>query len=198
MDDNVSKKGSLWRRLLQNRLAWTGLMIAVLMIGTGWIWLGRLPGAARMADDDAVEMGPRADLKAPDFTLAALEGGSIALADMQGKVVVLNFWATWCQPCRSEMPALEQVWSDYREQDLVVLAVNLQESSQRVSAFVQEIGLTFPVLLDDKGDVFQLYQVQLYPTTFFIDREGIIREVIYGGPMAETAIASKVVELLEE
>ncbi len=198
MDKRLREKGTVWRRLLENRSAWTGLMVAVLILGAGWTWLGRVPGAAKMTNDDAVELGPRVDLRAPDFTLAALEGDPITLADLQGKALVLNFWATWCQPCRTEMPALERVWNDYREQDLIILAVSLQESSQRVSAFIQEIGLTLPVLLDDTGQVFQSYQVQLYPTTFFIDREGIIRDLIYGGPMAETAIASKVVELLEE
>ena len=191
-------RNSMWRRLLNNGRAWTALMTVVLVVGAFWICWGRVPQADRTGDDEAAEMGPRPGFQASDFELASLEGEPIRLSELEGKIIILNFWATWCQPCRTEMPALERVWNQYRERDLIILAVNLQESPQRVSAFVQEIGLTFPILLDDDGQVFQQYQVQLYPTTYFIDRGGIIRDVIYGGPMAETTVASKVIELLED
>ena len=94
------------------------------------------------------------------------------------------------------MPALQRVWETYQNEGLVILAVNLQESSEQVASFAQELNLSFPILLDSSGRVFQDYNVQLYPTTFFVDGDGVIQEVVYGGPMAETLIASQVSELL--
>jgi peroxiredoxin len=95
------------------------------------------------------------------------------------------------------MPALEQVWSDYRDQGLVILAVDQREPLATVDAFAQELGLTFPILLDRDGAVGARYQLRAYPTTFFIGRDGVIRDLILGGPMSEALIASTVVEMLE-
>jgi peroxiredoxin len=185
----------MWTRLLNNRPAWTVLMASVLILGGIWTWLGRVPATA----GEGVEPGtaPRPDFVAPDLTLATLNGDTITLSDLRGKGIVLNFWATWCLPCRTEMPALEQTWQSLQDDGLVILAVNLQEDPALVSGFVNEFGLTFPVLLDRDGAVFSRYQVQLYPTTFFIDRDGVVQDVVFGGPMAETLIASKAIELLE-
>jgi peroxiredoxin len=170
-------------------------MIAVLMLGGAWTWMGRVTSEADNALNTAA---PRPGFAAPDFALPSLEGTSLSLADLQGKGIVLNFWATWCLPCRVEMPALEQTWLDWQDRDLVVVAVNLQENPGRVADYVRDLGLTFPVLLDGDGSVFQRYQVQLYPTTFFVGPDGVIRDVVFGGPMAESLIASKAAELLED
>jgi peroxiredoxin len=186
----------MWQRLLDNRSAWGILMTCVLVLGGAWTWLGRVSnGGSGLEERNVV---PRPGFSAPGFTLETLDGETVTLADFRGKVVVVNFWATWCLPCRTEMPALERAWNALQDNGLVILAVNLQESPGHVSAFVKELGLTFPVLLDRNGAAFDQYQVQLYPTTFFIGRDGIIQEVVFGGPMAETLIVSKATELLEE
>ncbi len=92
-------------------------------------------------------------LEAPDFTLKNLEGSEISLKDFEGKVVFLNFWASWCGPCRDEMPSMEKLWQRFKENDFVILAVDLRESRGEVVSFMKEYGLTFPVLLDSKGEV---------------------------------------------
>ena len=118
-----------------------------------------------------------------------------------GKVVVVNFWATWCLPCREETPALEKAYEQYKDSGMVILGVNLtdQDSISEVESFVQEFKLTYPILLDRDGTVSNsLYQIRGLPTTFFVNREGIIRTVVVGGPMSETFIRSKIEALLQE
>jgi len=129
-----------------------------------------------------------------------LGGGQITLSELRGQPVVLNLWATWCGPCREEMPTIEKVYRDYKDLGLVVIGLNLtsQDSEQAVAAFVQELGLTFPIALDRDGSVSNRYQLLGLPTTFFIDREGVIRSVVVGGPMSEALIQSRVENLLSE
>jgi len=114
------------------------------------------------------------DAPAPDFTLETVDGETIRLSEMQGKVVALNFWATWCGPCRLEMPDLQDRAELFPDQ-LVVLGVNFAETAEEVAAFREEVGIDFPLLLDPEGDVQRLYRVLGYPTTFFIDEQGTIR-----------------------
>jgi peroxiredoxin/Cu/Ag efflux protein CusF len=119
-------------------------------------------------------------MPAPDFTLPALSGDAIRLADVRGKVVLLNFWATWCIPCRTEMPALEALYQQYRDAGLVVLAINMDTlSSAGVEAFVQEVAVTFPIGLDPSWSTARVYGVLGLPTTYLIDRTGnvVVREV---------------------
>jgi peroxiredoxin len=135
---------------------------------------------------------------APDFVLDTLDGETVTLSDLRGQVVIINLWATWCVPCREEMPALESAWVDYQERGLVVLAVNQGESAERVRSFVDEQGWTLPVLLDPDEILRSLYQPRGYPTTYFIDRNGVIREIVFGGTLDEAAITQKITPLLEE
>ena len=109
---------------------------------------------------------------APDFQLTSLEGEMVSLADYRGQTVMINFWATWCPPCRSEMPDMEQIYQEGKTQDIVVLAVNMQEAKQPVQEFIDKYGLTFPVLLDTSGEISQKFGVQSLPTSLFIDPEG--------------------------
>ncbi|GAB4400195.1 MAG: redoxin domain-containing protein [Anaerolineales bacterium] len=111
---------------------------------------------------------------AVDFELETLTGEAIHLSDLRGKVVLLNFWATWCGPCRAEMPAIQARYAALQP-DLVVLAVNDNETQSDVQAFVDELGITFPVLLDPRARVNRAYLITALPTTFIIDAEGIIR-----------------------
>jgi peroxiredoxin len=117
-------------------------------------------------------IAPDVGALAPDFRLRSVEGRSVHLVDYRGQVVLLNFWATWCGPCRIEMPAIQDRYERYREQGLVVLAVNFDEPAQQVAAFRDDLGLTFPILLDPGARVQDLYRNRGYPT-FFVDRGGV-------------------------
>ncbi len=111
-------------------------------------------------------------IKARDFTLEDLEGSPVSLKDFQGKVVFLNFWATWCGPCRYEMPTMEKVWQKFKEEKFVILAVDLREGKEKVSSFMKENGYTFPVLLDSGGGIANTYGIRAIPTTYLVDPEG--------------------------
>jgi peroxiredoxin len=152
------------------------IILAVRILGAGWIWLSRVPTdvAARP------ESIPLRGHPAPDFTLQTLEGESLTLSDLRGQAVVLNFWATWCPPCQAEMPELQAAYDEYGDKGLVVLGVNQAEDKATVHAFLNERKLTFPVVLDSQYEASQLYQVNSLPTTFFIDRDGVIREIVIG------------------
>ncbi|HSN78585.1 MAG TPA: TlpA disulfide reductase family protein [Anaerolineae bacterium] len=113
---------------------------------------------------------------APDFTLQFPDGTKTQLSDWQGQPVVLNFWATWCAPCREEMPEFVAAYDRYQDDGLVVVGVNAQETASQAAAFMGDFNMGFPVALDTRGDVQQLYNVRGLPTTVFIDREGRIVE----------------------
>jgi thiol-disulfide isomerase/thioredoxin len=113
------------------------------------------------------------DLKAlPDFSAPLLGGGKTSLADYRGKVVFLNLWATWCGPCRSEMPSMEKLYQRYKDQGLEILAVNLREDDESIRTFMRQNGLSFPVVLDKSGDIGSLYGVMAIPTSYVLDRQG--------------------------
>ncbi|MDV2683080.1 redoxin domain-containing protein [Alkalihalophilus lindianensis] len=117
---------------------------------------------------------------APNFTLDSLTGERMSLTDFKGTPVMINFWASWCPPCRAEMPDME---SFYQEADVVILAVNQtgsESSVQAVESFTEELGLTFPILLDEKGEAAALYNVQPLPTSVFVNREGEVHHVQVG------------------
>lgn len=129
---------------------------------------------------------------APLFDLETPEGERVRLADLRGKIVVLNFWATWCGPCRLEMPDLEaRAVAD--PERLAIVGINFDETAAEVQAFRSEVGVSFPLVLDPGGEVQRLYRVLGYPTTFFVDVEGIIR-IRHIGLMSATQID----EYLEE
>ncbi|GAB4535093.1 MAG: TlpA disulfide reductase family protein [Anaerolineales bacterium] len=174
------------------------LMAALLVLGGLWMFLSRVPPA--QTTGGAPPPSPRQGFSAPDFTLSTLTGESVTLSDLRGQVVVLNFWASWCPPCRAEMPAIERVYRDLQPQGLVVLAVNTtyQDSESAAANFVAEFGLTFPILMDRRGEVSNRYQLRGLPSTYFVDRRGVIRAVVVGGPMSETLIRTRVSDLLQE
>ena len=151
---------------------------ALVGLGLGFLILAGLGLMGRLPDwfdgEQTTAVAPVMDHPAPDFTLPNLEGESLATADLRGKNLLINFWATWCGPCRQEMPMLAAVSAEYGE-DLVVLAVNIGEEPSLVQRFIQDLGLSFTVLIDEANQVQNLYRVRAYPTTYLIDAEGVIR-----------------------
>ncbi len=117
---------------------------------------------------------PSLDAPAPDFKLDSLSGESVQLEDYRCKPVLLNFWATWCAPCRLEMPAFQSRYEEHAG-DLAIVAVNNAESPSDVQFFVDELDLTFDILLDPSAEVQRLYLVRAYPTSFLLDADGVIR-----------------------
>lgn len=118
---------------------------------------------------------PSAGDPAPDFTLKNLEGETINLSDFKGQPVLINFWATWCGPCRIEMPIIDAMYQKYKDEGFVVLAVDVQESITIVQSFVNSMGLTFPILLDLTGEIADgPYRIRAFPTSYFVGRDGEI------------------------
>ena len=115
---------------------------------------------------------PQGPAKAIDFTLKDLNGKSHALSEYKGKLVFLNFWATWCPPCREEMPSMQKLYNDSDKNKFVMLAVDVGEGEAQVRKFAARNGYTFPILLDIKGDIGKLYKVRGIPATFIIDQAG--------------------------
>jgi len=121
--------------------------------------------------------GQRTDPR--DFSLALLGGGNASLSSYKGKVVILNFWATWCPPCRAEMPSMETLYQQFNAQGLEILAVDIGEDALMVRQFVKSNGYNFPILLDSDSKISSIYGIEAIPTTYIIDREGkIIGSVI--------------------
>lgn len=173
------------------------LTVLILAAGAAWIWISRAePGET---SGGKIPL-PRQGFQAPEFNLETPQGEKMNLSDLRGRPVLINLWTSWCPPCRSEMPALNRVYREYREQGFEILAVNStwQDKQEDAISFAEELGLEFPILLDLDGKVSQLYQLRSLPTTFFIGRDGVIREVVIGGPMSEALLRIRVEELLKE
>lgn len=168
------------------------LAVVLLVSGLTYSWLTR--PHAEVADQ--MQTSARVGAVAPDMVLPLLDGEIQKLSELRGNVVVLNFWASWCGPCRAEMPALQAVQQDYARKGVVVMGVNQQEDAQTVAGFMNSVGASFPTMLDLDASVTHTYRVTGLPTTYFIGRDGVIRDAVFGGPMARGLIASKVESLL--
>lgn len=201
---------ALWRwfRLL-------GLpLIALILIATA-IALLRTPNRTAMPSTAKEESGavpldlsrpsgleevgpaPKEGASAPDFALPALDGRTYRLSELRGRAVLINFWATWCGPCRTEMPAIEEVYRRYGGDRLLVLAVNVEEDAEHVVPFVQRLGLSFPILLDRDGAVSRRYRITGLPTTYLIRANGKVDGVRLG-PYTRAMLQGRVEQLLSE
>lgn len=151
--------------------------IAFLLVGllTGGI-LGALVllGGPAGNTSSSRRLPPTVGSPVKDFTLQSLDGQNVRLADLQGKPVVMNFWATWCAPCEEEMPLLNQYAEKYADR-MVVLGVNYAETEQQINEFLVETPVSFPILLDATSTVTDDYYVRSFPMTFFVDAEGVLR-----------------------
>ena len=134
---------------------------------------------------------------APDFTVPRLGPGSLTLRELRGTVVFLNFWATWCPPCKEEMPSMERLYRRHKDRGFVVVAVSIDTGKpEHVAAFVKQLGLTFPIGLDPKLEVANRFTVRALPSSFLIDREGNTVAVALGPRVWDGAAAHAVVESL--
>ncbi len=131
--------------------------------------------------------------QAPNFSSSALGRGNMGLGDFRGKLVLLNFWATWCPPCRLEMPSMEKLYQEFKGQGLEIIAMNFLEGPEPINQFLKENGLTFTMLLDRTGDISQRYRVHGLPVTFLIGREGNLLAKSLG---SKTGTPKKSVNLL--
>jgi len=185
------------KSLVKDPIRWGAIVVGVVVLGVIWIGISQVPASATTSGSIP---SPREGFAAPDFTLETLEGETISLSDLRGKAVVVNLWASWCPPCRAEMPALQAAYEADNARGLEILAVNMtyQDREQDAQRFVQDFGLTFTIPLDRDGTVARQYQLRALPSTFFVGPDGVIRKVVIGGPMSEATIRSTVSELLEE
>jgi peroxiredoxin len=152
--------------------------MATILIVLGLVIASTPGGAVLWANDVRPEEGHLA----PDFTLKTLEGHTVRLSELRGqKVVLINFWATWCPPCRIEMPAMQQIYSEYKAKGLEILAVNIESDAQEeIRDFVKELRLTFPILLDPDMKITRNFRLIGLPVSILIDRQGVIRAKIVG------------------
>lgn len=168
-------------KLSRDHWYWTGIAGAAGLIAV--LAVLQLQPAIPVASGEHGEVGPYAQIgrPAPDFTLTTPEGQTFSLSSLRGRPVILYFWTSWCSFCRDEMPALNATFETqgYAD-DLVVLGINILEDASTVRHYLQGLGVSFPVLLDENGTTAQKYLVRALPSYYFIDREGILRSRIIG------------------
>lgn len=197
---NISLKGNL------SRSGWAvrGLLVAAILgllitqgCATSTQYTEREGQEGTGANGSELTPAPEIGYPAPDFILSDIEGNPFRLSDLRGKVVFINFWATWCPACRAEMPEIEAVYQEYKDRDVVVIGVDLLVSEilkgydeNDVRRFVQRGGYNWTFVLDTAGQVSASYKITVIPTSFFLDKEGIIRAVNIG-PMTKRAMEAK-------
>lgn len=173
------------------------LTITLLVAALAWIWSSRIPVDSSPSPlIEAAQVG----FLAPDFKLSSLNSQEINLIDLNGKPLIINFWASWCPPCKAEMAAFQQAFLEYAESDLQIIAINAtsQDSLSDVSRFIYQNGVTIPIPLDQTGSVSRAYLVHSLPTTYFIDKTGVIAEIIIGGPIPLALLRVQANQLLTD
>ena len=168
------------------------IAILVLILTSGLL----ITGCSPPSQPGGPAQGPQVGKLAPDFKLENLDGQSVSLSDFRGKPVLINFWASWCGPCRAEMPYIQQIYEEWSDKGLEVLAIDIGESSSKVKEFLQSQGLSIPVLLDTEKNVAQEYNITGIPTTFFIDKDGIIQEKVIGAFPSKGAIEERLNQIV--
>jgi peroxiredoxin len=168
---------------------WYVLIAVAVVFGGVWVLASRVPQSTDGVVGAGLETAPRKGFSAPDFSLTTLDGATVRLSDLRGKAVLINFWASWCGPCRAEMPHIQAAYEEHVDDGLVVLGVDQSEPPATVARFADEFGLTFPIPLDNDGQVSAAYQARALPTSFFVDTDGVIRDT-FTGPMSAGHIES--------
>ncbi|MGE0544278.1 MAG: redoxin domain-containing protein [Dehalococcoidia bacterium] len=161
------------------RVALPLLVISVIAGAIVWLQAPESSSERRIAHADeplaSDAEAPQEGSPAPSLQLTTLNDEEVSLSDYLGRIVILNFWATWCEPCREEMPLFEQAQQHYGADVLVILAVNVREGAGTVRPFVERFALTYPILLDERGSVARRYRVRSFPTTYIIGRDGTVQ-----------------------
>jgi peroxiredoxin len=181
--------------MLKSRFEWVILIIGIALLGGGWIAYSQEPAEVTF-DAAGLTEAPVAGYLAPAFTLTSTQGEDISLADYQGKPVVLNFWATWCPPCRAEIPHFQDAAIKYNGLATIV-GVDQGEPLSLVTDFAAQFAITYPLLLDPDNDVNRQYRVRALPTTVFIDANGVVREV-FTGIINGAVLEDRIERLLQE
>ena len=194
-DANVAKTNASQPFYTSNWF-WGVLIAGVVVLGVSWILISRsLLSGPGGGDAIVLEPAPVAGHPAPDFELISTDGETIRLSDFKGTPVIVNFWATWCGPCRAEFPDFQQAAVDNADQ-LVIIGVNNTsvDQAELVPGFLEEFGITFPIVLDEDGSTVKAYRILGLPTTIFIDSSGTVDEV-FTGPINKAYIESKITKL---
>ncbi|MEE8373361.1 MAG: TlpA disulfide reductase family protein [Dehalococcoidia bacterium] len=178
-----------------DRVALTLLAIALLGLLAAQGCTSSSQDAASGLQGGELPPAPKVGRIAPDFTLVDLEGKPVTLSDYRGKTVFLNFWATWCPPCRAEMPEIEAIFQEYNGRDVVVIGIDLREPEDEVRQYVRQGGYSWTFVMDTTGQVSSNYRVTAIPTSFFLDGEGIIRAVNVGA-MTKRAMESRLAKAM--
>lgn len=162
----------------QSRFIWSLYLIATLLFGSAWILYSREP-----VEEQDLSVGnisaPAVGYQAPDFTLSTLTGETFTLSEGRGQPLVVNFWATWCPPCRAEIPFFQAAARKYNGR-VAIVGVDDGEPSSLVATFSNELGMTYPIPLDEDSAVSKAYRVNSLPTTYFIDSQGMITNIHIG------------------
>ncbi len=138
----------------------------------------------------------QAEQQAPDFTLKSKDSGNIRLSEQRGNIVLVNFWASWCGPCRDELPEMEALYQEYQDMGFEILAVNVDDDESKADVLLSDIEVSFPVLFDSAGDVSKLYDVNAMPTTVMIDRDGNQRLIHLGYRAGDEKKYEKAIKIL--
>ncbi len=143
-------------------------------------------------------VAPKIGFTAPQFALSTLNGETLDLAQIQAQVIILNFWATWCPPCRAEMPTFERLGREFEPDRVLFIGVNatFQDNLADIHQFVKENNITFPIVLDLDGKVSRAYQIRAFPTTFLLERDKSIRNMTIGGPVSAAWLRSEIEQIL--
>lgn len=181
--------------MIRTRFGWAILFVVVALLGISWIAYSQVP-PSYIGDAGALTEAPIPGYRAPEFSLGTTIGESVNLSDYEGRPIVLNFWATWCPPCRAEIPHFQESSVKYNGR-AVILGVDQGEPLPIVADFGSALGVTYPLLLDTDNVVNRQYAVRALPTTVFIDGEGIVREV-YSGIVNRAVLEDRIEKLLAE
>lgn len=195
VEDEIKKAA-----MLRTRFEWTILLIIVALLGSAWIMISKEP--EKTVSTQTLTEAPVVGHAAPDFILQTAVGEKVDLEDIihpahvEGQPVVLNFWASWCAPCRVEMPHLQNASLKYNGR-AAIIGVNQGETAKTVADFAAEQGITYPLLIDQNQEVNYLYDVRGLPTTIFIGADGVVREVVIG-TVTQAVLEDRVEKLLAE
>jgi cytochrome c biogenesis protein CcmG/thiol:disulfide interchange protein DsbE len=176
--------------VLRRRLVVIVGVLAIIALAFGMVWL-------QSAKYEPLTVG----MAAPDFTLPDMAGKNQQLSDYRGKVIFLNFWATWCKPCKEEMPSMQVLWDSLKKEDFVMLAVSMDRvtTTKEISPFVENLKLTFPILTDSWGQTDKRYKLMGVPETYIIDQSGVLREKVIGPrDWTRTESIETIVQLLQK